>query len=875
MINRAPGRSTKMSPRLISASRRHVRLRLGPDADHVSAVLTGPPLTNAVPSSRSARTSTVTPSSTSISSSPDADVHVDVLGASSGTPTTWRDLISRHAIETSRPGEPPADRPARRCCPRRLLDAGPSGVPATNPAAGEGGRGASATWPVRATLTKTPAPQTTAAAPSHCSGCSRPPFAWSIKRPMAATSRATPSAMRRAPTAGGGAGGHRRGRPRPPVVRGGHGHRRERPSRVRGCHSAMASPTSRRSIHGPAKRSWSRRAEARHRAEHGEAHRPASVRPGGGRRRGAATARRRPRRRARRRAPGHEADRGPQRVDAEAAADHEADAAEDRLRPPPAAGRGGTVRDPAPPVGRWAARVNMGTSDRTNTLRRAPSGMTLNLIPPRTPVRAITDVGPGHVARRWPGEPGLVTRLAAASCAAGTASSPAWPAGAPTTGASSRRSCGPPSACSRWPVASAPCCTAAGVVDPEPRRPAPAAPGPPRRPPPAGHRRRGDASLLVARTVGLWPGDAIMIPATIVATAIVVVWSRATIARRVGWAGRGVRSPPGRPARCRCRLAGRAHRRASATSGVGGAIAVGLGGLAMIAAPALGRLLRSLDEERVMRIREDERARRRPPPRLGAAVAGADPAQPTTRGGWPSLARRQERELRAWLYGDRPIGDPTSLQAAIDAMAAGVEADHDIRVEAVSSATSRSTRPPGPPRRLREATTNAARHADVDQVDVFVEVDDGELTRLRPRHRARVRPGAVPPTAGASATRSSAGPSASVARATVIVSRAPAPRSSCASRGGRRDRPHRPRRRPRPVPRRRAGRADRAGRASRSSARRRRRRGGRRHPRHPPDVVLLDVHLPGGGGEPVIDGAAQRPARPASSPCRCPTPPRT
>ena len=43
-----------------------------------------------------------------------------------------------------------------------------------------------------------------------------------------------------------------------------------------------------------------------------------------------------------------------------------------------------------------------------------------------------------------------------------------------------------------------------------------------------------------------------------------------------------------------------------------------------------------------------------------------------------------------------------------------------------------------------------------------------------------------------------------------------------------------------------------------------------------PDVVLLDVHLPGGGGR---GGARAAPAgvarRRASSPCRCPTPPRT
>ena len=43
-----------------------------------------------------------------------------------------------------------------------------------------------------------------------------------------------------------------------------------------------------------------------------------------------------------------------------------------------------------------------------------------------------------------------------------------------------------------------------------------------------------------------------------------------------------------------------------------------------------------------------------------------------------------------------------------------------------------------------------------------------------------------------------------------------------------------------------------------------------------PDVVLLDVHLPGGGGQAVLAGVHARTIpRCGSSPCRCPTPPRT
>jgi signal transduction histidine kinase len=94
-----------------------------------------------------------------------------------------------------------------------------------------------------------------------------------------------------------------------------------------------------------------------------------------------------------------------------------------------------------------------------------------------------------------------------------------------------------------------------------------------------------------------------------------------------------------------------------------------------------------------------------------------------------SLARRQERELRAWLYDTHLVGEPASLHAAIGALAIEIEDDHDVRVEAVVvgdqplDAASRAL-----VAAIREALVNAARHADVDQVDVFVEADDTELT---------------------------------------------------------------------------------------------------------------------------------------------------
>ena len=91
-----------------------------------------------------------------------------------------------------------------------------------------------------------------------------------------------------------------------------------------------------------------------------------------------------------------------------------------------------------------------------------------------------------------------------------------------------------------------------------------------------------------------------------------------------------------------------------------------------------------------------------------------------------TLARRQERELRDWLYGTS--AGPDTLSAAVRAMAEDVESLHDVRVDAVvvgdramdeSGVTLLAA--------VREATVNAAKHAGVHEVSVFVEVRSGDI----------------------------------------------------------------------------------------------------------------------------------------------------
>lgn len=157
--------------------------------------------------------------------------------------------------------------------------------------------------------------------------------------------------------------------------------------------------------------------------------------------------------------------------------------------------------------------------------------------------------------------------------------------------------------------------------------------------------------------------------------------------------------------------------------------ALALAGLVVALAPVLWRMVGQLREERIARIREQERAE------FAAIVHDQvlhtlaliqrhahDPSSVLR------LARGQERSLRSWLY--RPAASPTErFAAALEQVAGEVEdaygitvetvvvgdADHDERVAALVAAT-------------REALVNAARHAKVNTVSLYAEVEDDRLT---------------------------------------------------------------------------------------------------------------------------------------------------
>lgn len=83
------------------------------------------------------------------------------------------------------------------------------------------------------------------------------------------------------------------------------------------------------------------------------------------------------------------------------------------------------------------------------------------------------------------------------------------------------------------------------------------------------------------------------------------------------------------------------------------------------------------------------------------------------------LARRQERELRNWLY---PTVASGTLADAVDRAAAEIEELHGVRVEVVHTGDAPlDERTNALALAAREAMANAARHAGVEEISVFVE----------------------------------------------------------------------------------------------------------------------------------------------------------
>jgi signal transduction histidine kinase len=149
--------------------------------------------------------------------------------------------------------------------------------------------------------------------------------------------------------------------------------------------------------------------------------------------------------------------------------------------------------------------------------------------------------------------------------------------------------------------------------------------------------------------------------------------------------------------------------------------------LLLVVAPWLWKLALERDAERTARIRTEERAdvaaRVHDSVLQTLALIQRHAAEPRR---VASLARRQERELRTWLYGDGLAAtERETLTGALAAAATEIEELHGVRVELASGGDCELSDDLRPlVLAAREAMANAAKFSGADEVDVYAEAGD-------------------------------------------------------------------------------------------------------------------------------------------------------
>jgi signal transduction histidine kinase len=253
------------------------------------------------------------------------------------------------------------------------------------------------------------------------------------------------------------------------------------------------------------------------------------------------------------------------------------------------------------------------------------------------------------------------------------------------------------------------------------------------------------AALLLLRRWGIWFSDAIVWPVILTAAGGALIWRQSTdddrppVAPRAAARTPSLSLPPD--------AAGRAFVGAALV--VGGAlvflwlndalqpardvllaVVVVVIALTLILAPWWLRLVRGLTAERTERIRSQERAE--VAAHLHDSVLQTlalmqkridDPREIA------ALARRQERELRAWLNGRRATGEET-VTLALESAAAEVEEAHGVPIEVVAVGDAPlDERARALVAAAREAMVNAAKFAgpaalyaevEPERIEVFV-----------------------------------------------------------------------------------------------------------------------------------------------------------
>ncbi len=249
------------------------------------------------------------------------------------------------------------------------------------------------------------------------------------------------------------------------------------------------------------------------------------------------------------------------------------------------------------------------------------------------------------------------------------------------------------------------------------------------------------AALLLLRHWGLWFSDQFVWPVMLVAAGGALIWRQSTAPPEESEpAPRTERTSALPTLRLPADAAGRALVGAALVVGGGLiflwlnhalrpardvllAVVVVVVALTLILAPWWLRLVRGLTAERAERIRSQERAE--VAAHLHDSVLQTlalmqkrvdDPREVA------ALARRQERELRAWLNGRRAPGELT-VASSLEAVAAEVEEAHGVPVEVVAVGDAPlDARAEALVAAAREALVNAAKFAPDGAVALYAEV---------------------------------------------------------------------------------------------------------------------------------------------------------
>jgi signal transduction histidine kinase len=291
------------------------------------------------------------------------------------------------------------------------------------------------------------------------------------------------------------------------------------------------------------------------------------------------------------------------------------------------------------------------------------------------------------------------------------------------------------------------------------------------------------SGLLVARAAGAWPGDAIVWPLCAAAAGALLIWRQprgTPPARRPSWAAHGAAEPMAEaeplaeaaPAPSTPLLLRALGQPQLSRSGLGAAVILGaalaflwangalqpagevvlamlvaLVALALVFAPSWRQLARTLSAERAERVRSQERAdvaahlHDSVLQTLALIQRSADDPREVR-----LLARRQERELRAWLAGEAQAAPGDRLVDALRAAAVEVEAATGTSVEVVAVGDCPLDEHGGAAvAAAREAMLNAAKFGGDGVVAVYAEASDGRIQIFVRDRGPGFDPAAVPP----------------------------------------------------------------------------------------------------------------------------------